>query len=415
MQPSDQLVLMRSFEKLIDLCHRHAIGFWLDAGTLLGAARHQNIIPWDFDVDIGMTERDYASLLALFARHDGTLGGLTLDALFYEEPASCCCIYEGEQSDLGIDVVAYAERNGMCATLMSRELQDAYPFQYDHPYDRIFPLRTVPFLGNTVAVPGQTERVLAAMYGPAFDAYPPAEYGEWRAMLSEEQAALRLGPPFRSVREAANVELGLAERRTPFVARGVAADFPAAERVRRALANEPSLYGYFEAPNEPFETKYRTPEDVLALWERDELDLNVVDSESNDASLTPAIIVRNVATALEGEDAKRLCSYVVTNKNTRTTLHVDPSFGGGWMFLYEGRKIWWLIAAEDAAHLERLGYGLEELRRRSFSELVHVADAYLWGKLQVAVCGKHDFIYFPEGCVHGVMTYERAFGLGGYV
>lgn len=278
MQPSDQFVLMRSFEKVIDLCHRHGLAFWLDAGTLLGAARHQNIIPWDFDVDIGMSDRDYARLLALFAEHRNRIGDLTLDPNFYEEPRSCSCIYEGDRSDLGIDVVAYAPRDGMCATLMSRELKDAYPFQYDHPLDQIFPLRTTAFLGNWVQVPRETERVLTAMYGATFGEYPAEEYAEWRSMLSERDARLRLGAPFRPVREAASVELGLAERQTPFIVRNAEADFPSAERVRSALLNEPSLYGYFETPSEPFETKYRTPLEVLALWERDELDLNVVDS-----------------------------------------------------------------------------------------------------------------------------------------
>lgn len=61
-----QKILYEILYMVDDFCQAHDIPYFLVGGSLLGAVRHQGIIPWDDDVDIAMTRENYERFIKLF-------------------------------------------------------------------------------------------------------------------------------------------------------------------------------------------------------------------------------------------------------------------------------------------------------------------------------------------------------------
>ena len=67
---TDQLELLEMLKFVADICQRNNIEWWLSAGTLLGAARHGGFIPWDDDLDISVSKKDYKKLKKILLELD---------------------------------------------------------------------------------------------------------------------------------------------------------------------------------------------------------------------------------------------------------------------------------------------------------------------------------------------------------
>lgn len=59
---TDQMKILEVLTVFAQICKENDIKWWLDSGTLLGAARHGGFIPWDDDADVCVLKKDLPKL-----------------------------------------------------------------------------------------------------------------------------------------------------------------------------------------------------------------------------------------------------------------------------------------------------------------------------------------------------------------
>lgn len=219
------------------VCKENDICYWLDSGTLLGAARHQGFIPWDDDTDICMPREDMLRfkkvLIEKYPHHQYVIQCPETDRYYlvpwivlrdtkseYIQDSNLhrARKYRGLQVDIfPLDVRHTKVFHRLCAGyqsfLVTKLLQKssqiwhqvayvAYhtfdkivvpvlrllspkhtfyrmcygiPFTSQRRLDDIYPLSTISFEGHAFASPGNT------------DAYLKGIYGDWRKIPSSDK------------------------------------------------------------------------------------------------------------------------------------------------------------------------------------------------------------------------------------
>lgn len=208
------------------------IEYWLDKGTLLGIHRDNGLIPWEYDVDLGVMNEtcDKISTLKLEFRQQGLIvydrtdriqhkSKLTYDTenhhFYWSDPYlhdPCIRIYD--QSDLGtwVDIYWYAKYSAASARSSQREnallLPPSYDFQDDLiccaegiaaftdamccggcvPYTSVFPLERkrvsiTAQVKRTEYLPADPARFLAIQYG--FASLTEQQIKGWKGIVCD--------------------------------------------------------------------------------------------------------------------------------------------------------------------------------------------------------------------------------------
>ncbi|XP_039585483.1 fukutin-related protein [Passer montanus] len=141
---------------------------WLEGGTLLGAVRLGDIIPWDYDVDVGLYRDDvpkcrWLAAVAATGRPvedpQGFLWEKAAEGEFYR-------VHFSRSNRLHVDLWPFYARPGAAAAVMTKDTWLGHRQDVEFPEAFLVPLGTVTFAGVAAKAPNDPRGFLELKFGP---------------------------------------------------------------------------------------------------------------------------------------------------------------------------------------------------------------------------------------------------------
>ncbi|KAH3835638.1 ribitol 5-phosphate transferase FKRP-like [Dreissena polymorpha] len=167
--------LRETSKHVFTILERCKVRYWLEGGSLLGAARYRDIIPWDYDVDIGIYKDDIGkctqlSRIALesYVDDEGYKWEKAIEGDFYR-------VQYSEVNHLHVDIFPFYSKNGVMTkdTWFKTHRQDT-----EFPEYFLTPLSWVMFGGINASAPNHIRDFLEYKFGKGViesPKYPNAE------------------------------------------------------------------------------------------------------------------------------------------------------------------------------------------------------------------------------------------------
>ncbi|EDO44330.1 predicted protein [Nematostella vectensis] len=179
-----QLVTTRMLRIFDLIARKHKLRYWLESGTMLGAARHKGNIPWDTDIDISMPLKDYVIFFNKAAQE------LPKDIFFQNsesDPALRPANYRSKRHQIiGMYKRPYNPRlrdRHSCYKYCIKHgcgwhdgmMIDIFVKDGDLSNAGIFPLKEIEFEGFIFPVPSTWNKMLEKSYGKNYMKVPKNE------------------------------------------------------------------------------------------------------------------------------------------------------------------------------------------------------------------------------------------------
>ncbi|XP_074666283.1 ribitol 5-phosphate transferase FKRP [Strix aluco] len=139
------------------------VRYWLEGGSLLGAVRLGDIIPWDYDVDLGIYREDAGKCRWLAA---AAAGAAVEDAegFLWEKAAEgdFYRVHYSRSNRLHVDLWPFYPRGGV----MTKDTWLGHPQDVEFPEHFLRPRVPLPFAGFTAMAPNNARAFLELKFGP---------------------------------------------------------------------------------------------------------------------------------------------------------------------------------------------------------------------------------------------------------
>ncbi|XP_078097880.1 ribitol 5-phosphate transferase FKRP [Mustelus asterias] len=153
--------LRETTKYVIKILESSGVRYWLEGGTLLGAVRHQDIIPWDYDVDLGIYLDDVENCEFLRSLDSGSIvdeNGYVwekaVEGDFYR-------VQYSESNHLHVDLWPFHARDG----IMTKNTWMDHKQDVEFPEHFLKPLVPMQFAGVTALAPNNHRRFLELKFG----------------------------------------------------------------------------------------------------------------------------------------------------------------------------------------------------------------------------------------------------------
>ncbi|KAK1785756.1 hypothetical protein P4O66_003135 [Electrophorus voltai] len=167
--------LRETTKYVIHILESSGVRYWLEGGSLLGAARHQDIIPWDYDVDLGIYLEDVPKCEYLKNLDSGSLVDANgyvweraIEGDFYR-------IQYSEANHLHVDLWPFYPRNGV----MTKDTWTEHKQDVEFPEHFLRPLVPMPFAGITAYGPNNHRAFLELKFGEGVIENPDSVSGTY--------------------------------------------------------------------------------------------------------------------------------------------------------------------------------------------------------------------------------------------